>query len=733
MYLQLSLNLEQQMDEFGPILERIKKVETLTEKITVLNQIPFVVNYFETDPFLNSLTSALNLFEEYVVKSVIAIQQAPYVFNSHNQIEEIEVHFKRLLKILIEVENFYSELGGIIGYHLIVLKLIANQQKSFPAHLKNKHYLHPEGLYLGDDNLESHEVVRWGIENLDKMAEMYPIGGAGDRLNFRDEKTNQSLPAALLPFSGQSLLKGLIRDVEAREYLYYKIFKRKICTPLAFMTSDEKNNHTQIIAFCEASQWFGRPKESFTVFKQPLAPVITLEGNWSVREPLRLNLKPNGHGVIWKIAESEGFFEKVEKIGKTCCTIRQINNPLGGIDSSLLALIGTGCQKNKAFGFVSCERLLNSEEGTNLIIQTTQNQKYHYCLTNIEYTDFVQHGVGEIPLEAGSQYSLYPTNTNILFAQFSEIRNALKKQTIPGQLINLKSKFPSLDPAGNLTQAIGGRLESTMQNIADTFTDSFTHPLNKEDLKNKLHSFIVYNDRLKVISTTKKCYHEELPSVGTPEQAFHDLLLNHYCLLQSCGFQLPKWKEIDYFLHEGPCCIFLFDPKMGPLFSVIRQKIRGGVFHEGAEMQLEIAEVTIENLEIEGSLIVDGTNQHSLNKDHGNSIIESRCSFKNVKILNQGIDFSQSQPFWKNQFCHQESLKIILEEGSEFQAEDVIIEGNHEFKVPPHHLLIIKGYGREWTPQYIPLSGPSWEWHYYFDENNQVKIEKRYFPLNIKS
>jgi hypothetical protein len=49
---------------------------------------------------------------------------------------------------------------------------------------------------------------------LPELGEIYPIGGAGDRLGLVDSDTGESLPAALLPYCGRSLLEGLIRDLQ---------------------------------------------------------------------------------------------------------------------------------------------------------------------------------------------------------------------------------------------------------------------------------------------------------------------------------------------------------------------------------------------------------------------------------------------------------------------------------------------------------------------------------------
>ncbi len=39
--------------------------------------------------------------------------------------------------------------------------------------------------------------------------------GAGDRLGLKCELTGESVPTAMLPYCGRSLLSGLIRDLQA--------------------------------------------------------------------------------------------------------------------------------------------------------------------------------------------------------------------------------------------------------------------------------------------------------------------------------------------------------------------------------------------------------------------------------------------------------------------------------------------------------------------------------------
>lgn len=719
--------LKEQINGLQGLSKALQEREDYHDKLEILNQLPIVKNYLaQTGPIQNFL-KLLTREPEYAMKAIIAIGQAPIVFNIQQLDDTLFKKLLTLLEQLLDIEVFYRHIGGLIGYHLTVLNLILNHLNPTAPNFDHSHYTQPEGLYLGEDSLPVREAVRWGLENLPHTAMIYPLGGAGDRLDLREETTGQPLPAALLSFSGRSLLEGMMRDLQAKEYLSFKLFGKQLLTPVAIMTSVEKNNHVHILNICKACQWFGRPSESFHFFIQPLVPVITVEGNWSLSAPLTLTLKPCGHGVLWKLAEEQEIFNWLESRGRHQCLVRQINNPLAGTDQALLALIGVGCHQHKAFGFLSCERLLNSDEGTNVLIESETKQGYDYCLTNIEYTEFAQRGIGEVPLHPGSRYSIYPTNTNILFVDISSIRKILKVCPIPGQLINMKSKVPYIDAQGHLSYVSGGRLESTMQNIADYIVDHFPHQLDKKERRNALRSFILYNQRSKTISTTKKSYKLGESPVATPEQAFYDLLSNHYSLLKQCQFDLPSWSTIEEYLVKGPSCLFIFHPALGPLYSVIAQKIRRGRLAEGAELQLEIAEVDIEELTLEGSLLIHA--DYPLGNRNSSGLLqygqESRCTLRHVTIKNQGIDRKEKQQYWKNSMMRQEKLEVILHEGAEFHAENITLEGFHRFEVPAHHRLVLLPNSKgQWKQELTVIQKPTWYWRYTFDSQNSIQLKK---------
>jgi UTP---glucose-1-phosphate uridylyltransferase len=134
--------------------------------------------------------------------------------------------------------------------------------------------------------------------------------GAGDRLGLVCDETGEPLPAAMLPYCGRPMLSGLLRDLTAREYLYYRIFGEQHTTPVAIMTSDAKGNHRRVTEALQEHKYFARPKSSFRLFCQPLVPVLeACTGRWVLPEAMKPSMKPGGHGAIWKLMHDHGIFD----------------------------------------------------------------------------------------------------------------------------------------------------------------------------------------------------------------------------------------------------------------------------------------------------------------------------------------------------------------------------------------------------------------------------------------
>lgn len=595
--------------------------------------------------------------EEWILKQLLLLAQVP---------EEKSFSLKGaqlLVQSLLPVDAFYRPIGGLIGYQIEVLRRLFSRPCT---NFEGASFRSPTFHDISEETKEVKDAIRAGLEALPKTAEFYPLGGAADRLHLVDSITGCDLPAAKMEFAGWSLFEGLIRDVQAREYLYEKVYGKKVIVPIGIMTSAEKDNHRLIVEMCESKNWFGRPKESFRLFCQPLVPAVDEKGNWVWQGAEKFLLKPGGHGALWKVAQDAGVLSWLSSQGIQQILVRQVNNPLAGVDSGLLAFLGFGVQHRMAFGFVSCPRLLKAAEGVNVLVERPGEYFVERVLTNIEYCDFDRFGIEDAPLTPGGIYSRFTGNANILFVRLEDLKKAIEVCPYPGLLINLKPAFCTLEGGEKKTITLG-RLESTMQNMADVFVER--HPLGSPPKTDR--TFVLYNHRKKTISTTKKAYISGGSFQETPEQSFYDVLKAASELLKlHCSFSLPPPRSIEETQKLGPACAFLYHPALGPLYSVIAQKIRGGKLTLGSELQIELAEMDLENVEIEGSFRILAEKP-----------LDARCRIKNVKIFNRGVDWEASLPFWQSAWRRFETAEIILKGRSEWIAEDAIFLGSQKWIV----------------------------------------------------
>lgn len=697
------------IEELNSLATSLIYAQHLSEKVKILNEFSLVKKFLNSTSSLTKLYDSITqeeflsflfqsfhiengpeiskedffLYTEIVIKSLIAIDQFSIVFGKIRI--ENDQSILILLNQLITTELFYAFMGGIVGYHVTVLTNIV--QKSQEHNSNNIRYLHPEGINIDQKNEEVSQLIMLGLMGMTEYAEIYAVGGAGDRLNLKDETSGNPLPAACLPFLGKSLLVGMIRDLQAREFLYYKLYQKQLLTPIALMTSQEKNNHFHIERICQMEQWFGRPKQSFFLFMQPLIPVVTKLGKWVMSSPESLMLKPGGHGVIWKLAQEQRVFHWLKTKNQTKAIIRQINNPIAGLDHLILAMLGQGISQAKIFGFASCPRPLKAAEGM-LVLKEKQKYKneFEYAITNIEYTQYQSLGLTDAPAVEGSPFSQFPSNTNLLFADLLGIEGILHHDPIPGLMVNMKTKVPVQNEHGEVHELACGRLESMMQNIADSITKTFSKPISIEE-QAQLPTFVLYNQRKKTLSTTKNAFKEGKPIQDTPEVCFYDFQTNAWDLLvNECGMKVPIQNTLESYIELGPNTIFLYHPALGPLYSIISQKIKGGSLAEKGEIQLEIAELMMQNVNVDGSLLIQASAIMGQKNSQGLIIYNSedcgKCYLKNVSIINKGIDREKTNKYWSNDIIRKEALTILIEGNGEFHAENIKFDGNHMILVP---------------------------------------------------
>ncbi|KDO68901.1 hypothetical protein CISIN_1g002690mg [Citrus sinensis] len=772
-------NFHQEISRLKKLRSRLAVSQSLSHKLSVLDSDSRLKNFFNDkhSNYFARVLASLNLDQLFLIKCVIAagqehvlnlepeyvesearsdIKSALYALvefidrldvNGRNseakdavlEIEQVK-DLNKLLKTLAEIEQFYDCVGGIIGYQVEVLELLA--QSKFERKTTKSQHVHesmecqfleihvPSGLDLSQNTEYAAQAALWGIEGLPELGEIYPLGGSADRLGLVDHETGECLPAAMLPYCGRTLLEGLIRDLQAREFLYFKLYGKQCITPVAIMTSSAKNNHERITSLCERLRWFGRGQSSFQLFEQPLVPAVDAEdGQWLVMRPFAPVCKPGGHGAIWKLAHDKGIFKWFHDNGRKGATVRQVSNVVAATDLTLLALAGIGLHHGKKLGFASCKRSSGATEGINVLIEKKNlDGKWAYGLSCIEYTEFDKFGITRGPFSSNGLQADFPANTNILYVDLASaelVGSSENERSLPGMVLNTKKPIVYMDNFGDTHSVPGGRLECTMQNIADNFLNTYSSRCYK-GVEDDLDTFMVYNERRRVTSSAKKKRKRADMSLHqTPDGSFLDILRNAYDILCQCHIKLPEIEGNDKYIDDGPPYLILLHPALGLLWEVTRQKFKGGSVSKGSELQIEVAEFLWRNVQLDGSLIIVAENVMGSTRiaDNGESILQygyrcGRCKLNNVKVLNKGIDWDcGDNTYWKHDVQWFEALKVILHGNAEFEASDVTLQGNHVFEVPDGHKLKITSGNSGLVVQLDPIEQNmmdtgSWHWNY---------------------
>jgi UTP---glucose-1-phosphate uridylyltransferase len=652
--------LKRKISDANNLRHCLATCSTLDEKVSFLSSLDETAKFLPRVPYIGKWLDSADVKSRFSLLILLALGQGPFIFVGGEALQDREGKLQSLSSIVWSLEEFYKSIGGAVGYHVRVLELMYESLASVTEDdIEEVRYLPPPVWDIRHSSKENDELFFFGLQAMEQIGEVYVVGGAGDRLSLVDEKTGRPLPAARLRFLGKTLLNLLVRDLEAREYLFYKLFGKTQETPIILMTSEEKMNDHEIGAILEDAGYFNRQKSNFLRVVQPLTPVISIDGVWASTHPLELYLKPGGHGVIWKLSKDGGAFRWLEEKGRSSIIIRQINNPLAGLDVGLLALAGFGVRFNMSFGFASCPTRNGAQEGVNVLKESPEG----LCITNLEYTELMKGSHRTLKLEN------FCANTNILFARLHSLEKAIERNPLPGMIVNMKFAIPSLR-SGVIENIRGARLELTMQNIADAIEAK--------------HTFVLLNDRQKTISVTKKSHHPGEKIADTPEGAFFDLLQTaRKLLVEHLAFEVPEMPTHEEYLNDGPSFIFLYHPALGPLYSIIKQKIQKGRFARCAELQLECAEVKIEDLDLDGSLLIEAERVTKKADEKGVFQFSSEVGsviLRNVKVKNRGIEKGKNC-YWKNEISRKEALEIYLEGNSEFVAENVTIAGGNKVKV----------------------------------------------------
>ena len=661
------------------LLERYPVTFSFEKKVSQLRHDQAVIEAFYSYPIMEEYLKNAKDEEYAVFASIALLGQLDHVFSGLMSQSDPKLVLARMSVSLIDCERFYAPMGGLLGYYKEtverIIDTLSNRKGSIEAGVS---YREVPWYDFRQESKESREYCEVGLRALETSAELFTVGGAGERLGLM-EKKDDPLPVAYLLFLGRPLLEHLFRDLEAREYLYEKTFGTSITVPVVLMTSKELHNDRKIDRLLQQKAYFHRPVESIHKVIQFLVPLIDLEGNFILSGPCQMILKPGGHGVLWRLLCLEHTFDWLHEQKKQHLLIRQINNPLAGIDNALLQLVGVGKKENKRFGFASMVRAEGLTEGLN-VLRVKENEA---SITNVEYTAF-----GAL-LEKDPDFfkrATFAANANILYANLEIVQKIAKRIVAPAFLINMKSKHLVYE-RGRYIEKIGVRLESTMQNIADELRDRIEE--NNPIVKEELSTFLNLHERAKLFSVTKRPLVSSSDPKETPEYCLYDWYRMTRLLIEGCqASHLPKEQSFKDFFEDGPNFLFLFHPALGPLWSSIQSKLRHIIFKEKSILEVELAEANIDSLILEGALSIRSMTPCGVK---GKVLSAPRLFLKNVTIKNEGIVPRRSvSEIVTGGIEGEGGSSVIMEEGSELIAENVELEGPFSLTVPRYTRCTLK-------------------------------------------
>ena len=149
---------------------------------------------------------------------------------------------------------------------------------------------------------------------------------------------------------------------------------------------------------------------------------------------------------------------------------------------------------------------------------------------------------------------------------------------------------------------------------------------------------------------------------------------------------------------------------MGPLWTIIGQKLSEGTIAAGSELELEIAEVSCHGLHLDGSLRVLANRPTGQGSGKYSDMV-GRARLHNVAIVNKGLKSRLPKEVLSAALERSESCEIILEGFSELVAENVTINGPFHLTVPDGKRAILHQEASGTVTAVLePIAAPSW--HY---------------------
>ena len=207
--------LEQYADTLFQAEKRAKTLkQDLDARLSLQEKIEYLLERDDTKSFLKKHPEFAKFFESISQKVLCAFLQ----FIALGQAEEISpsTHELSLIgDVLLYLEEFYEPIGGLIGYHEKVLELV-HRQLVHEEEDTEISYLPPPYFDIRKDTAELRQAIQKGIEMQEKIAEIYPVGGAAIDLIYVMKKQEDHFQQRFFLFVADLFFEMLFRDLQAK-------------------------------------------------------------------------------------------------------------------------------------------------------------------------------------------------------------------------------------------------------------------------------------------------------------------------------------------------------------------------------------------------------------------------------------------------------------------------------------------------------------------------------------
>lgn len=449
-----------------------------------------------------------------------------------------------------------------------------------------------------------------GMENIAGACFTMVAGGLGERLGYNGIKIE--LPSEIT--TETCYLELYVKNILAFQARARKVTgKADLLLPLAIMTSGDTDEKTRLLL--DANDWFGMEKSQLTIVKQELVPALTNNSaHFAMSDPFTIEVKPHGHGDVHTLLYQSGLASKWAEEGRTYLCFFQDTN--GAVFRALPAAIGVSVSKNLAVNSLTVPRKPGEAVGAICKLEGATKS----MTINVEYNqlDPLMKASGiEDKVDPATGFSPFPGNINVLVFDVKAYAVELKKtEGVISEFVNPKYADKEKTQFKKPT-----RLECMMQDYPKLLAPEV--PVGFSQFE-RWTSFSAVKNNVKDAAAKQK--DTGIAESGATGEA--DCYMCNRKLLKAAGVDVNvEAKEVEYSgikVQEGAKVVLA--PSFGVTRAEIKSKITGKVSISDASTLVLDGDITIKDLNLDGTLVVKVAPGASL-------VIES------LKISNKGWSF----------------------------------------------------------------------------------------------